>query len=332
MTVPLLLLPLLLACSPELGVPYDGEILTGVDMHLHSGEWDLVPPSTQEFLASNFPFPFSLDPEATAASTLSAEGIVEQLDRAGLQRGVLLAVYAPHSVGIATNELVASQVATYPDRLSGMASLRVDQWATESEQELATLDAALDEPGMIGVKLAHTHMHFRMDDPDYFGIYDVAAAHGAPVYTHTGPSPFPGTEPSPPYTDPAYLEAAITTYPEVDFILGHIGFDFLERDLGDLETCIELALAYPNVWLEPSAMGSASSDPTGEHMAWAMARFLEEDLVDRVIHGSDGPQFPGFVADYLERTLVAMESAGYSAEQAQAVLAGNFEALYGVSP
>ncbi len=326
-------LPLLLlvGCHSELGVPYGDQVLDGIDMHLHTGEWDLMPPSTQEYLASNFPFPFNLRPEATAAGTLSSEGIIQQLDRAGLERGVVLAVYAPHSVGITTNEYVIEQVASEPERLSGMASLRVDQWATEADSELLVLDAALSEPGMVAVKLAHTHMHFRMDDSDYFGIYEVAAAHGAPVYAHTGPSPFPGTESSAPYTDPAYLELAISTYPEVDFILGHIGFDFLERELGELETCIELALAYPNVYLEPSAMGSASSDPTGEMMAQAMTRFREEDLVGRVVYGSDGPQYPGFVAEYLERAIAAMEAADYSADEAQQVLAGTARELFGFS-
>ncbi len=327
-----LLIPVLIGCTPELGIPYEGETLTAVDMHLHAGTWDGVPPSTQEFLAGNFPFPFNLNPEATARSTLSSEGIVEQLDRAGLDRGVILSVYAPHSVGIADNETIVQQVAAAPDRLWGMASLRVDRWATDEDIELDALDATLREPGMIGVKLAHTHMHFRMDDPAYFGIYEVAAIHDVPVYTHTGPSPFPGTESSAPYTDPAYLELAIQSYPQVDFILGHIGFDFLNREIGDLEGCIELALAYPNVWLEPSAMGSSSSDPDGVHLAHAMQRFRDEGLIDRVIYGSDGPQFPGFLADYVERTTTAMETAGYSAEEAQQVLAGNFEVLYGVSP
>ncbi len=327
-----LLLLALTGCASDLGVSYRGRVLTAVDMHLHAGDWEKIPPSTQELLAENFPFPFSLNPPAVAARSLRADAIVDQLDSGGLKRGVLLAVYAPHSVGLAPNDFVAEQQATAPDRLSALASLRVDRWVTESAAQLEALDETLALPGMIGVKLAHTHMHFRMDDPDYYGIYDVAEAHDAPIYLHTGSSPFPGTDPSPPYTDPAYMEDAIRSYPDVDFILGHIGFDFIHKTLGELETCIQLAEQYPNVYLEPSAMGSAGSDPEGENLVEAMRRFREAGLIDRIIHGSDGPQFPGFVGDYLDRVVTAMEAADYTADEAELVLSGNFERVFGVTP
>ncbi len=319
---------LLAACpAPELGVEYRGETLDVVDAHLHSGEWEGVPPSTQRFLAERFPFPIGLSAERFADQQLSAEGILEQLDDGGVRRAVLFAVYAPYSVGIASNEVVAEHVSADPERLMGFASLRVDDWNETKDAELARLDAALDLPGMVGVKLAHTHMHFRMDDPAYYAIYDVAAAHGAPVYLHTGPSPFPGTHTDAPYTDPAFLEDAIATHPDTEFILGHLGYDFINDEPGDLEECLRLAGAYPNVWLEPSAMGSKGSDPDGVNLPLAMTRIREDGLTDRLIYGSDGPQSPGFVDDYLQRTLVAMEAGGWTAEEAQAGLAGNLDRL-----
>ncbi|MCA9636862.1 MAG: hypothetical protein KC420_12615, partial [Myxococcales bacterium] len=55
----------------------------------------------------------------------------------------------------------------------------------------------------------------------------------------------------------------------------------------------------------------------------------EEGLVDRLIYGSDGPQSPGFVAEYLERTVTAMERAEFSADDARALLSGNFIKVFG---
>ena len=124
-------------CAVPEGVDYAGTVLPAVDMHLHTGEWSLIPPSTQKYLAERFPFPFSLVPDDLAESSLSAEGVIGQLDDAGLNRGVLFAVYAPHSVGIATNEFVMSQLEKAPNRLYGLASLRVDQWA-DNEVRLVT--------------------------------------------------------------------------------------------------------------------------------------------------------------------------------------------------
>lgn len=324
---------LLLACGgvPEPGVLYDGERLAVVDMHLHPGEWEEIPPSTQSFLASNFPAPFSLIPDALAASVLTGDGILAQLDEAGVSQGVLFAVYAPRTVGIASNELVLEELEADPARLWGLASLRVDQWATDEADELARLAEALEQPGMIGVKLAHAHQHFRLDDERLYSIYELAAAYGAPVYLHTGSSPFPGTAQEAPYTDPAYLAEAVAAHPDTAFVLGHLGYDFVNKEPGALQSCLDLAAASPNVFLEPSALGSASADPEQRNLAAAYAAIREAGLVDRVIYGSDGPQRPGFVAEYLERSVLAMEQSGYSAEEARAVLSGNFARVYGVA-
>ncbi len=324
---------LLGACSDtELGVVVEGQRLAVVDMHLHPGEWDAIPPETREFLASRFPFPFNGDPEGTANDILSVEGLVGELDKAGASFGVLMAVYSPATVGIASNELVLADLEARPDRFYGLASLRVDHWNADAQAELDRLAQALAHPGMIGVKLAHAHMHFRLDDPAYSGIYVLAGQLGKPVYLHTGTSPFPGTATEPQYTDPAYLESAIVEHPETIFILGHLGYDFFAHDLEPgLTHSIALAEQYPNVFLEPSALGSKGSDPTGENLPEAMRRMRAAGLVDRIIYGSDGPQSPGFARDYLERTVEAMRGSGYTVEDMRAVLSGNFSRVFGVT-
>ena len=326
------LLCLAIGCSEDpSGFLYEEQMLEAIDMHLHSGEWSLIPPSTQSYLASNFPFPFSLIPGQLAEQALSADSIVDQLDSAGFKHGVVFAVYAPHSVGITTNDMVLETMSEAPSRLLGMASLRLDNWEEDSETELAALDEALANDNMVGIKLAHAHQHFRMDDPAYYDIYEIAAQHQAPIYLHTGPSPFPGTMGAAPYTDAGYLEDAIEMFPDVQFILGHVGYDFTNKALGTFETCLSLAARYENVYLEPSALGSEGSDPTGENYPEILKRTKEEGLVDRLIYGSDGPQYPGFLSSYAERTRIAMESADYTLEDADMFLSGNFERIFGLS-
>ena len=324
------MLSLMLACSSQpLGVDYNGQNLTVVDLHLHNGEWENIPSGTKTFLANNFPFPFSLDAEETASSVLSTEGVIEQLDQAGVEYGVLLAVYAPRTVGVSTNEMILERVSAAPGRLWGMASLSVEDWGEAGETSLAALETALAAPEMIGIKLAHPHMHKRMDDARYFGIYDIAERTGAPVYVHTGPSLFPGTRIEPAYTDPRYLEEAIRSYPDADFILGHACYDFIEDDIDELETCLDLISRYDNVWLEISALGS--SEERAEQYREVIQRIRDGGFIGRTLYGSDGPQRPGFVGIYLQNTVDAMQAAGYSADEASAVLSGNFSALYGVS-
>ena len=211
-----------------------------------------------------------------------------------------------------------------------MASLSVENWETEGERELQKLRTALTDPQMLGVKLAHTHMHFRMDDPAYYSIYTVAGEAGKPVYVHTGPSPFKGTKSEEPYINPNYMEAAISSHPQTQFILGHLGFDFEKREHKWLDDCIRLTQTYTNVYLEPSALGSKTSDPTGSVLLESFTKIKEKGVIDRVIYGSDGPQSPGFLKDYLERTMTGMKDSGYTADEVQAVLAGNAEKLFGL--
>jgi len=326
------LLPILaLGCAPPPeGATYGTATLPVTDMHLHTGDWALIRGSTQRVLAGNFPFPLGLQPEGLAESVLSAEGVLGELDDAGIARAGMFAVYAPRSVGVATNGFIDDAAKTDPDRLIGFASLSVDDWAREGEAQLEALDTALASPRMRGVKLAHAHQHFRMDDPRYWPIYEIAAAHAAPVYLHTGTSPFPGTQSEAPYTDPAYLEPAIQAHPDTLFILGHLGHDFIEDVAGELDTAVRLAATYENVYLEPSALGSAGSDPEQVFLPEAMEAMRAAGVVDRIIYGSDGPQSPGFVGRYLERTLTAMEGAGYTEDEAALALDGNFARAFGL--
>lgn len=53
---------------------------------------------------------------------------------------------------------------------SWLASLRVDNFRTDKDAELNRLRAALSAPSMIGIKLAHAHQHFRMDDSTFLGF------------------------------------------------------------------------------------------------------------------------------------------------------------------
>lgn len=326
-----LLFATLVACGPPpKGVDYRGSRLAVFDMHLHPGDWREVPESTQGYLASRFPFPFGLRPERIAEGVLTGDAILGELDDAAVSAGMLFAVYAPRTVGVASNALVARERKADRTRLWGLASLPVDQWDLAGEDALADLAEALEDDGMVGVKLAHAHMHFRMDDPAYFSIYDVALAYDAPVYLHTGTSPFPGTRSEPEYTDPAHLEAAIAANPRVQFILGHMGYDFKNQSLGHAETAIALAAQYDNVWLEPSALGSRGSDPTGNNLTAVLRKAKNAGVANRIVYGSDGPQSPGFVSDYLERTLTALESADYSVEEARLALADNASTLFGI--
>lgn len=311
-----------------LGVLVGGQRIPVVDMHIHVGQWAMIPTRAQRRNLERLPRPVRPYVVPLFDELISARGIVRELDSGDINLGVLFASFFPYTSGVADNAFVAAQVRQNPRRLIALASLRVDQWNRDSAAQLAELERALTRDGMIGIKLAPAHAQTRLDDERLYPIYELAARLHKPVYLHTGTSPFPGTRQEPPYVNPAYLEAAIVRYPGAVFVLGHAGYDTANHSLGYLEDCIRLVKTHPNVQIEMGALGSPRA---AELTALAMRRFREADIVERVLYGSDGPQGPGYMAKHLERTVAAMQAEKYSVAQMRAVLSGNFQRVFGIA-
>ncbi len=310
------------------GVEVDGQRLAVVDVHLHTGRWEWMPPVFQDRLSSRVPRGFKWVTGILSDRWLRGEGLLSQLDDAGIRAAGVFAIYSPHTTGIATNEYVAEQVALNPDRLYGFASLRVDQWNTNGAEQLATLEAALTGlDNMIGVKLAHAHQQFRFDDPRFYGIYEIAGRLGKPIYLHTATSPNPGVRLEPPYTDPYYLEDAIRRYPDTIFILGHAGWDTYHRKLTYVDACIDLAQRYDNVYLEPGALGA---ERAAEVLPDFVRRIKAGGVTRKLIYGSDGPQMPGYTGKHLKAFVIAMKDADYTVDEMRDILANNFSRVFGL--
>ncbi len=311
------------------GVLVDGQRLAVVDMHLHTGTWEGMTPHFQDRVAERVPRAFKWVMPWLTPWILGGKSILRELDSAGISGGGVFALYSPHSTGIASNELVAEEIALAPGRLFGFASPRVDQWNINAAEQLGRLEAALQQPQFIGVKLAHAHQQIRFDDERFYPIYEIAGRLHKPIYLHTGTSPNPGTRLEPPYADPAYLEDAIRRYPDTIFILGHTGYDSDRQALTYTDSALRLAATYPNAYLEPGALGAKRAEGV---LGDFLARVKAAGVIDKLIYGSDGPQAPGYVKGHLKRFVAGMEQGGYSVDEMRAILAGNFCRVFGLPP
>lgn len=309
----------------EPGVDYEGDRLEVFDMHLHTGTWAKMPPWFQERLAERVPRGFKWLVAILSDRWLAGEGILSELDKAGISGGGVFALYSPHTTGIATNEFVLTQLESDPRRLFGFASIAVHQWNLDRDEQLLALEMALASDQMVGIKLAHAHQQFRFDDQRFYPIYEIAGRLGKPLYLHTATSPNPGTRLEPPYTDPYYLEEAIRSFPDTVFVLGHAGWDSYHRKLTYTDACIDLATRYPNVYMEPGALGATRAE---EVLPDFVRRIQSAGVTDKLIYGSDGPQFPGYAGRHLENFVAAMRDADYTKSEMTAVLAGNFRRVF----
>lgn len=312
------------------GVVVQDERLVVVDMHLHTGTWESMTPRFQQRVAERVPRALHWIMPFAMPYMLGGKAILRELDNAGISAGGVFALYSPHSTGTATNEFVAGEIAIAPKRLFGFASLRVDQWNINGPEQLAQLEFDLKLlDNFVGVKLAHAHQQFRFDDERFYRIYEIAGRLHKPVYLHTGTSPNPGTRLEPPYADPAYLEEAIRQYPDTVFILGHSGYDSEGKALTFTDSALRLAKAYPNVYLEPGALGAKRAENV---LADFLARVKAAGVIDKMIYGSDGPQQPGYVKSHLERFVAGMQAGGYTVDEMRAILSGNFTRVFALKP
>ncbi|MDG2297105.1 MAG: amidohydrolase family protein [Gammaproteobacteria bacterium] len=307
------------------GFTIDGVDIDIIDMHLHTGTWEALTEPYKERYSERVPKPFKFLMENLLGNGLTSEGILKQMDNAGIRRGGVFAVYSPDTTGIANNEFLYQQIKDQPERMFGFYSIRTDHWNIDAAKELEKLESDLIKYKATGIKLAHAHQQMRLDDKRFDGIYEIAGRLNKPIYIHTGTSPNPYTRREPPYVDPVYLEESIIKYPKTKFILGHSGYDSFLIQLTYLESCIQLAKKYGNVYFEPGALGARKAS---EVLPEYLKIIKKEGLIDRVIYGSDGPQFPGYTASHLENFVEAMKVNEYSAMEMKLILQSNFETLF----
>lgn len=325
-----------------------------IDLHFHpSSGWDSVGPLGKKFILNELPGwlpgPLKKLGVKVASSLINSPygflGIKKECISSGITYCGLFATYAPETWGIVSNEFVISALDDDKNPVNslggklffGLASVDIHDWEESKEERLNGLDEALSHGLIKGIKMAHIHNNVPLDAKGYTGIYDLAEKHGVPIYHHVGSTPlrkledFNTSAAKDEYLksyDPNRLEYLIENYPKVNFILGHMGFDFNKEGFDFTDDAIELAKIYPNVYLEISAMGRPIFDETGLVLDYAFNRIKANNLVDKVIYGSDGPVYPGATKAYLLSVLNSMNRMDYNYVEAQKVLFHNANGIF----
>jgi predicted TIM-barrel fold metal-dependent hydrolase len=129
--------------------------------------------------------------------------------------------------------------------------------------------------GFAGLKL-YPPCGFSPSDPRLDPYYEICAAHGLPVLTHTGPTssvlPFK-------YAHPLEVDEAACRFPKVNFILAHgaVMWD---------DEAARIAEHRPNVYLDLSGFQSELKDNVIDEI---LKRHLRRRLSSRLLFGTDWP-------------------------------------------
>lgn len=231
------------------------------------------------------------------------ETTLEYMDRAGVERGLLCAWWAPEGPMISNDE-VAGMCAAHPDRFVGVAAVDL----TRPMAAVVELRRCVEEFGFRALRVVPWLWGLPPDDRRYYPLYAACCDLDIPFCTQVGHAgPLRASEPGRPIP---YLDNVLLEFPDLRVVGGHVGVPWLAE-------VISLATKYPNFYIDTSA--------------YACARYPAE-LVDylrghgrrKVLFGSNHPFWPAVDC------LAGFDALGLDERTAQAFLRDNAAAVFGL--
>lgn len=237
-----------------------------------------------------------------------------EMDAAGVEQAVLLPVDATsaHGCCIVHNEQIAELVEMEP-RFIGFAS--VDPRQPDAARRL---EGAVRELGLKGLKLDPSLQQFGLSDEQVaFPVYQACGELGIPVLLHCGMSWAPSGLAQ--YAQPLLLEQALMAFPQVNFVLAHFGWPWVNE-------AVMLAVKHRNVYLDTSILYSGTPRDTyrrvlGEQVGLEV---IERSLADRIVFATNYPRID------IRRCVRGMQELGLSPATLEAIGSSNARRLLGL--
>jgi len=199
-----------------------------------------------------------------AMATYTVPNILDEMDRMGIEKSVLLAIDPPGS-----NHVSMSYINGAGDnpRLVPFCGInpRSPRWEEHMDECL--------ENGARGIKVHPYLQWLPPDDEKVLEMIERWGKTGLPIFFHTANN---GLEPSilRRLSDIERYEEPLRRFPEYTFVFGHAGMGFFER-------AAEMANAHGNTYLEVG--GQPPQD---------LKRIIDMMGPDKVLYGSDWPVYP----------------------------------------
>lgn len=186
--------------------------------------------------------------------------VLPAMDAGGIGRSCLFDIWHPE--GRRSNDITAALVAGNADRFIGFAYVS----PLMPETMIPELERAIDELGLVAIKLYPPFVGIPLSDPIWSPIYQFANERELVVIWHTGIEAG---------SLPKYIAAVAPHYPRAIFVAGHAGnCPPLRRQ------AIDVAKAHANVYLETCSTFRTPG---------VIEQLVHEAGADRVLFGSDIP-------------------------------------------
>lgn len=217
-----------------------------VDAHAHSGPSGRFPVPDEEF---------------------GPEGWLQFMDECAIERIYICPFEAIADGERSAREKARAFRASAPGRFFYFEVFRPEGTAAQMER----LEAALEDPGCVGMKI-HPSMHeVEADDEAYAPVYELAERRGVPILTHSWD--VSETNPVQYMSHPERFRRHLREHPRVRLVLGHAG-----GRPGAMEAVTGLCRDYPELRV----------DLAGDYYDNGLVELLVDRVgADRVIFGSD---------------------------------------------
>jgi predicted TIM-barrel fold metal-dependent hydrolase len=257
---------------------------------------------------------------------ISTKSLITDMNNAGVDKAIVVAsvrarMWQPKE---SLNKYVAGEIEKYPDRLIGFAGAapitrknRIN-WNSLEEFEKYIIDY-----GMKGMKLTPIYDDYRPDDKAVYLFFEKAAELKVPVLLHQSATLTTGSRMD--YGRPIYLDDPAQDFPELNFIVAHMGYPWMAelivmmRKLENLYADISASILY-----RPSIL------------TWVLVLAKEYKVLDRIIWGTDYPvckQKP-YIEWLREKYNPLAEKKGYptlTEKELDGILGGNIQKVVEIS-
>ncbi len=240
---------------------------------------------------------------SAAAETQTIPNLLAEMDAVRVERAVIL----PIAFGLPFGDDLAERWRAAISRSGAGRRFVVGGSVHPHDPERLVKLEQQAAAGARFIKLHPTVQRFYPDDPAVMDVYEACRRLGLVVFFHAGRA---GIEPESThrYALPRHYEAAIASFPDLPFVLGHAG-------ARDVAAAVPLARRHRNAWLGVHGQGVTQ-----------LHEMLEATGGERMLFGSDWPFY--HLAATLAKVLIVTE--GREAER-HAILRGNAERLLATS-
>ncbi|ANP51000.1 putative TIM-barrel fold metal-dependent hydrolase [Streptomyces griseochromogenes] len=260
---------------------------TVYDGHCHVASTDFIPRAFAQDVASNVCCRLGSVGTAPSLGRVTdglaaqqqdhlADGLIGEMDAAGIDRAVLLVPdFGLRMPGTLDPAQAARRHHEIRLRHPGRFWVYIGVDPRRGPEGVRAFEDMVDAYGLDGVKL-YPPCGYSPSDSGLYPYYEICAARHLPVFVHTGP-----TARSLDYgpAHPLRVDKAARDFPRVNFVLGHGG-------LTHVETCAYLAAYRPNVYLDTGGFASGPSLPSWpEHLN----RLFRLGVNHKIIFGTDWP-------------------------------------------